>query len=159
MSYRRFVGSVSFLDAPQNMSYDPVAFAELQVAQYDAVMRDHLEAMDSFDCQETLDRGIQALAWLERAEQTVVSAEEDCLVEYSPVVHELIDRLYRTWLNPCHQAEAWATRVLERGYSIDNLPEFRKSCARARTWIENADAIADATLSHDRLKKYSSSLQ
>jgi hypothetical protein len=135
-------------------SYDPVAFAQQEVDAFEAVLREHHEALNCRDCEEFLQKGISAYAWLERAEDTVLQAENDCLREYDQSVHDAIDALHRQWMGPRQRAERWIAELASKHFEPENLAEFRECQQKAEQWIATADAIASATLSHAALSDY-----
>lgn len=134
--------------------YDPLTFATREVIQFDAVMEEHRAAIDRRDCEDSLQIGIVALRWLERAAETVIEAENDCLVPYSEEVHAAIQRLYEAWLQCGERAEATIGGVIAAGHTPDNLAEFHDCCSRARRWLATQAGIRAATLPHGQLAEY-----
>jgi hypothetical protein len=110
--------------------------------------------MNCRDCEEYLQKGITAFRWLERAEEVVTEAENDCVRANDQQVHDAIESLYRLWLGPCEYAEQWIAGVSEDGYFPDNIDEFRGCMTRATQWIRCVDAIRNATLPHEQLSEY-----
>jgi len=135
-------------------SYDPFVFARLGVNEFDAVIGAHRAAMNCHDCEEVLQRGIGAFRWLERAEETVVQAENDCLAPYSPEAHAAIEELYRLLTRQMGVADAHARQVIAGGFTPDNLAEFHDCQARAKAWVDTQAAIHAATLPHESLTEY-----
>lgn len=108
-------------------------------ARQSQLMERHEEAMDCRDCEDFLQLGIEALKWLQRAEEelrlSVYSGERQNSIELS----DSLDRMYHMWLMPVHSAEQWVAIQATRGYTPDNLYEFRQSCEQAREVVENRD--------------------
>jgi hypothetical protein len=108
-------------------------------ARQSQLMERHEEAMECRDCEDFLQLGIDALKWLQRAEEelrlSVYSGERLNSVELS----DGLDRLYHVWLMPVHSAEQWIAAQAARGYTPDNIHEFRHACEQAREIVENRD--------------------
>jgi hypothetical protein len=135
-------------------NYDPVTFAQRGVSEFDAILAEQRAAMDCHHCEEFLQRGIAAYRWLERAEETVVQAETDCLLPFSPEAHAALDNLYRLLLRRFDEAESHARQVVADGFTPDNLAEFRECHARLSSWLMTQAAIEAATLPHESLTQY-----
>jgi hypothetical protein len=108
-------------------------------ARQSRIIELHEEAMECRDCEDFLQLGIDALKWLQRAEEelriSVYSGERENSVELS----DSLDKLYHVWLMPVHSAEQWVAKQAARGYTPDNLCEFREACEHARDIVENRD--------------------
>ena len=105
-------------------------------AETDSLMANHAEAMECRDCEEWLKRGIDAQFWLCRAEEIMRAADEDGLCEFDTEMRRALDCLYEMWLRPCEFAETWIASLATRGYTPDNLGEFRDACDMARDIVE-----------------------
>lgn len=118
----------------------------------DQIMRDYYEAEDCFKCESRLRSGILAATSLFRAEEVVATAERLGLIDVSPEFQQTLKLLYARWVAPCKSAEAWVARVEEKGYTVDNLDEFRNCCAKVQEWIErNAIYEQSQAVANERL--------
>jgi hypothetical protein len=89
-------------------------------------MDHHYEAMDCRDCEAFLQMGIDAFEWLIRADIVFRAAAAYADFDYGTEWMERFKRLAKTWLRPCDRAEEWIKVQLNKGYSLDNLEQFRK---------------------------------
>jgi hypothetical protein len=121
---------------------------EYQIAQRrvsdftDEVMDDHHQAMDALDCEDFLEKGIKAEESLARLEETLREAMYLGLLvnpANGPGAKEALSTFYRDWLNRCEEADAWATRVIERGYRPANLDRFLQVRESVESRVDQAD--------------------
>jgi hypothetical protein len=96
----------------------------------------HEEAMDCWDCQNFLQLGIDAFHWINRTDQEMRKAVYAGKKDYSQEDALFLEKLYAEWLEPCLFAERWIAAQQSRGFSIDNLEEFRKCCEEVRAIVE-----------------------
>jgi hypothetical protein len=136
-AYSEDRGHIHLKDAKRmNESLELKIAAEAIAEYHDELLAEHADAMERFDCQTHLQHGIDAFRWLASAEHTIREAIYRGLLENSPQLQELIESLYRRWLDPCVTAEQWIERQVEKQYTLDNLAEFRDCCEKVRAWIE-----------------------
>lgn len=96
---------------------------------------DHRDAMECWNCQEWLQKGIDAFRWLQRAEEAFTQAEFHGVHVMTAEERETIEALYVAWLVPCDSTDKWIATLVERGYSPNNLNEFREICEVVRRII------------------------
>jgi hypothetical protein len=72
-------------------SYDPLQLAQRQSADFAALRRQD-------DPAEQARTALKCLEWIEYAEESMIKAENDCLVEYSEEMHHKLHDLYVGWL-------------------------------------------------------------
>lgn len=115
--------------------------AEASVRGYtqraDSWKQQHTEAMDCRDCEEFIQSGLEAFKWLCRSEQLVRQASYRGLCQFDDDTRSAFDMLYRAWLKPCDFAEEWIQKQVARGYTLDNLEEFRDACESVEYIIEH----------------------
>lgn len=92
----------------------------------DELMARHLAAMDCRDCEAFLQLGIDAFHWLNRADCQTRLAVFEGRAAFDPEFDEALGNLYQMWLRPCEIAERWISVQSQRGYTPDNLAEFRE---------------------------------
>jgi hypothetical protein len=102
-----------------------------------ALMADHYEAMDCWDCEAFLQLAIDAFEWLMRADRAYRMSVYRGEREPDAGLEASLERLCEGWLNPCAFAETWVEKRVTKGYRIDNLAEFRQ-CAREMSAIVEA---------------------
>ncbi len=92
----------------------------------DHVMKDHYAAMESYDCQELMEKGILAFEWLDRAEKTIREASYLGIVDFTVDAKESVEKLYGAWLNPCVKVDQWLDNLLAQGYRPANVDRFQE---------------------------------
>lgn len=109
------------------------------------ILRNHREAIECRDCEAVLQLGIDAFAWLIRADECIRGAVFSGM-EYDPQADEVIRELFRGWLRPCEPANQWIDALLGKGYHPDNLEEFRRCEREVRSIVKaiDADGMTDA---------------
>lgn len=109
------------------------------------IMRGHREAMECRDCDTVMQLGIDAFAWLIRADECLRAAVYEGM-GYDADADEAIRELFRGWLRPCEPVNKWIEIQAQRGYHLDNLEEFRKCEREVRSIVKawDADAMTDA---------------
>lgn len=122
--------------------------AQLHVSNYEAesaLMAAHQETLECLDCEAFLELGIDAFNWLLKATKvvrTVALREESDSIERAEAS---LRTSRKAWLGPCDLAEKWATVQLERGFSIENLEQFRNCVLIMRQIVaddDRRDAVA-----------------
>ena len=107
------------------ISYDPMVFARREIDHFDAVLAQHHTAIACRDCEEVVQQGIKAFDWIDRAEEALIRAEDDCLVDYSPEAHQQIHQWYASWLDSAKQVLASAADLARSGYEVASVAELR----------------------------------
>jgi hypothetical protein len=102
----------------------------------DRALVEHHDAMECRDCEEFLQKGIDAYKWLSRAEEAFLQADADGVIELTDEIEQSVKKLYEGWQQPCTFAEKWIATLTQRDYCIDNLPEFRHCCSLVRDWLD-----------------------
>lgn len=106
----------------------------------EAIVRASNQAQDCLDCEAFLNKGIQALEWLERYEQALVEATTEGIVEMTPDLEDGLEVLHSAWLRPCDFAEKWIAKCVQNGFEVKKLAMFRDCCERAREWLDRNDS-------------------
>ena len=110
---------------------------DLQIARWHIEnYASHTRGVAECDCADILQRGIDAVRWLQQAELSISEATTLRLIEFSHDLRLEIEQLYARWLEHCEAAEVRIKAHLDRGFSLDNLEEFREACDEVRGWIE-----------------------
>src|SRR5688572_13762053 len=107
-------------------SYDPLQLARRQVDQFDEVLAQHCDAMACSDCEDGIELGMNALEWIETAEGILISAENDCLVEYSLEAHAALQRGYEQWLAAAERLVRVASEWERKGFQVAHLADLRE---------------------------------
>ena len=134
------------------MAIDNLAFrtAEKHVRNYEResaeLMAAHREAIDCLDCEAFLQLGIDAFAWIMRADQALRVAAADGKIEYDDKLEDGLRALCRAWLKPCPCAQQWIEQQQQRGYNLDNLDPFRNCRDEMRAIVASFDATDDEKL-------------
>lgn len=110
--------------------------------EYDDLMIRHREAIECFDCESFLQLGIDAFAWLTRADESIRKAFYVGQIEYDQEVDAAIARLYQEWLRPCIQAEKWIAAQESRGYNVSNVEEFRRCVDEVQAIVSASNEVA-----------------
>lgn len=130
------------------MAHDHLALrtARTYVRNYasegDELMSRHIEAMDCRDCEAFLQLAIDAFHWLNRADCQIRLDVFEGRAPHDPSVDEALTTLYRLWLRPCDTAERWISLQLQRGYTPDNLDEYRDSFREVKALVAPSDEVA-----------------
>jgi hypothetical protein len=90
----------------------------------DEVMADHREAMECWDCEEHLARGITAGTWVLRAEEVLREAHEAGLIDGASDILEVVCVMLEAWLVPVENTEQWVASLGQRGRVPENLAAF-----------------------------------
>ena len=98
--------------------------------------------MESYDCEDFLQLGIDAYQWLRRADSILRKAASEGR-NVSDDAKAAIDTCYKAWLAPCERAEALIRQQQERNYEIRNLNRFREAVAAVKAQLCQTD-IYDA---------------
>lgn len=126
--------------------YDPLQLAVRQSAALD--QRPLSSAPSAFVAD-----AIKLLAWIELGEETMLRAEDDCLVEYDPRHHALLHQLYDSWLSLCRRLLTAADNAPGE-FAAEDLAQLRSADQRVALWLQIQNDIQRATLSdselHDR---------
>lgn len=101
----------------------------------DCLIDRHNEAMECRDCEAFLQMGIDAFNWLVKADLVLRKAAADGDFSYTQDVDEKLKHLAKWWLRPTKVAEEWIKVQQQRGYSLENLQEFRKCCEEIRAIV------------------------
>ena len=134
--------------------YDPLEFAQSEVTRFEAELLDQQPSTGTELCEKSLLKGIQVFAWIELAEEVLIVAENDCLVDYSLEVHDIIHNLYQRWIVKCEAALAWAAKLQAAGLEVGFYEELVANLVRAKEWLRIADELRQPFLSHEQLHKY-----
>lgn len=108
------------------------------------LLAQHREALECWDCDDLLRLGVEAFAWIRRAEENLSAAVRQG-APYDPDMEQTLTELYEQWLEPCEAAEEWAKEVRSRGYELKHLDEFR------RVWQEAQDTLEQRAIAHQGL--------
>jgi hypothetical protein len=100
------------------------------------------EAIDCFDCESFLQLGIDAFAWLARADESIRKAIYAGQIEYDQEVDPAIAHLYQDWLRPCSHAEKWIATQESRGYNVSNVEEFRRCVEELQAIVAANNEVA-----------------
>ncbi len=103
-----------------------IAKSKVDAYRNDPVLQDLYNAQGFADCEQWLEKGINAFSWLERLEETIKAAAAEGVFECTPDVNEALDSLYEAWLVPCQPTERWIAALNERGYRPENLDKFQE---------------------------------
>ena len=86
--------------------------ARLEIKSYienfdeETIVQESRQAQDCLDCEAFLSRGIKALAWVERGEESLFKGHAAGLLDVTQEIETAIDDLYEGWLRPCSFAES-----------------------------------------------------
>ncbi len=109
--------------------------AQFQDPTIDPVMVDHRAAMNCFDCETFLQKGIDAIRWLGLAEQHVISQHKHGELAFDGF-QELLTANYLAIIERSEVAKNWINACHERGYDVANVTEFYSSLESAEDWLE-----------------------
>ena len=127
-------------------SYDPLQLAERQAADLAALRRKSSQS----DQREQVGHALKLLEWIEYAEESMIKAENDYLVEYSEEMHGKLHDLYANWLRQFDEL-LQATRTKKLHGAQDDLPEIEALSSgeqRVRQWLQHQASIQQHTLPH-----------
>jgi hypothetical protein len=107
------------------------------------LIRESKQAQDCMDCEAYLAECIEALEWLERAEEVLAEAEAEGvegIVGASERIEGATQTLYQA-LDVCFQkAESWIAKSVSNGYQdIKHLACFRDCHDRVKAWLERSE--------------------
>lgn len=103
------------------------------------VLKDHAEAMNCRDCEEFLQKGINAFKFLRYAEEVMRQADYRGIESFTEELRETVGKLYGAWSGPCEMAEKWITALDKEGYVPDNLKAFREACDQVQEIVEQQE--------------------
>jgi len=127
--------------------------ARSKVEEYEheeSIVRDSKHARDCLDCEAYLDMGMEALQWLERAEEVFTEALARFDFDFSTELMEALENLHIAWLRPCAFAEKWIATCQENGYELRNVEDFRSCCTRAQEWLDRNNRYKRATTAREQ---------
>jgi len=124
-------------------------YAENHVSMYESsagtdVMQNHHEAMDCMNCEAFIKLGIEAFHWLVKAD-TLIRQEildDDSDMDFDEM-EKCIQTLAVRWLGPCQVANEWIDTQIRRGFTVDNLEEFRQCETEMRSIVDFFQADSD----------------
>lgn len=127
-------------------SYDPLQLAQRQSADCAALRRQD-------DPAEQARIALKCLEWIEYAEESMIKAENDCLVEYSEEMHRKLHGLYAGWLLQFDDAlRAGKTKSANAGSDYGEVMiALVAGEQRVRQWLQAQADIERHTLPHDEL--------
>ena len=108
------------------------------------ILEDRQDDGDLQDCGDFLQLGIDAFAWLVRADETIRAAVYDGL-PHDRRSDEAVRELLLAWLRPCAKANQWI-QLLGTTAAPANLDEFRRCEREVRAIVKSwqADELTDA---------------
>lgn len=89
------------------------------------------DANECAACERWLDMGVDALEWLEKAEQFLLEAGRSGVAIIESDTAQAVRDLYLVWLESCDQAEKWCASLTAKGHPPNNLGKLRQANARA----------------------------
>ncbi|MFO1019106.1 MAG: hypothetical protein U0903_00175 [Planctomycetales bacterium] len=101
--------------------------------------KDHAEAMNCRDCEEFLQKGINAFKFLRYAEEVMRQADYRGIEPFTGDLRETVGRLYRAWFGPCEMAEQWIETLGGQGYFPENLKAFREACDQVQEIVDQQE--------------------
>jgi hypothetical protein len=107
----------------------------------DALMERRAQAMEGRECEDLLQCAVEAFNRLKGADETLREAAKAGF-DVGEEVKEAIDSLYRTWLAPRERAERRIRECRERGFSIENLDQFRAASRFVERRVQKQDMFA-----------------
>ena len=107
----------------------------------DGLISRHREAMECWECEALIQLGIDAFAWLQRADQQVRSLLASGKMQPDSQLDDAFEHLYTEWLRPAERINTWAATQLERGFEIGNLAEFRRVASEALDIVQNSERM------------------
>lgn len=122
--------------------------AKQRFEQYSAdfdeqLMEDHAAAMDCLDCETHIQMGIDAIRWLELAEQAVIRVSSENpdfqAIHEGKSLNEWLKSCYRSFLEKAEHARAWIFECESRGFEVSNRSRFESTIESAEDWLEQDD--------------------
>lgn len=109
------------------------------------ILQDHQGEVDARDCDDFLQLGIDAFAWLVRADETIRAAVYQGL-PHEERSDEAIRELFLGWLRPCAAANEWIDSLAVGRSGPGNAAEFRRCEREVRAIVKSwqADELTDA---------------
>ena len=126
-------------------SYDPLELAQRQSAEF-ALRRRAGRA----DEMEQARAALKCLEWIEYAEESMIKAENDCLVEYCEEMHRKLHELYVDWLRQ-FDGECDVFTAVAGSERADLLLALSLGKQRVRQWLQAQADIERHTLPHAEL--------
>lgn len=124
--------------------------AETQLKQYseqsEKLIAEHREATDCRNCEAFLQMGIDSFEWIMRADRAFRLAVYREEIQHHSEAESTIENWCRQWLLPCEFAERWIEMQQTRGYSVDNVEEFRKCVSEMSAIVDNFGAGNNAPM-------------
>jgi hypothetical protein len=111
----------------------------------DTVLDEHHQAMDSFNCEDFLEKGIRAEESLARLEETLREAIYLKIIEdpsEGPGAKQALNAFYLAWLHRSEEADAWVARVQANGYRLTNLDTFLRCRESVEARLDQADWLS-----------------
>ncbi len=126
------------------MDYNNLAYRNAQkhvefYSEESSLMKAHAEAMDCRDCEAFIQMGIDAFHWLIRADRVYRTAVYRGEIQYMPEFEKMLTELCQKWLEPCEAADGWIEKQRTKGFTIDNLAEFRECTEEMLAIVESAE--------------------
>lgn len=112
--------------------------AELRIGQICSMAQEpwnvtyHQEA-ESFDCEERLQKVIDAQTKLQHSEREVRESAKEGLIDLTPELENYIDSLYASLLDRFRTSRKLIDRVMRAGKRPSNLDDFEKSYEEAES--------------------------
>lgn len=130
-------------------SYDPLQLAQRQSADFAALRRQGAQG----DEIEQARIALKCLEWIEYAEEWMIKAENDCLVEYSEEMHRKLHDLYADWLRQFDEVlpEGKAMDIQGDKDDMQVIIALADGERRVRQWLQAQADIERHTLSHAEL--------
>jgi hypothetical protein len=109
------------------------------------IVQDRRDAIGSLDCDAFLQLGIDAFAWLIRADETI-RASVYSGAPHNPHADQALQELFVAWLRPCALANQWIAEQQQRGQNLANAEAFRKCEREVRSIVRSwrTDELTDA---------------
>ncbi len=107
----------------------------------DALMLAHQEAMDCRDCEDLLQLGIDAFAWIMSADCKVRLALKNGNYEEFESQQTALQMLCRAWLLPCEYAERWIAIQQNTGNKPENQAAFRQCCIEMQAIVKSFEPL------------------
>jgi hypothetical protein len=106
------------------------------------ILQDRRDDLDLQECEAFLQLGIDAFAWLLRADEAIRAAVYAGM-PHDPRFDEAIRELLVAWLRPCARANQWVQSLPEAAAPA-NLAEFRR-CEREALAIVKSWQVDELT--------------
>lgn len=131
--------------------YDPLQLAWRQSADLQQRLA------DASPTSASAADALKLLVWIELGEETMLRAEDDCLVEYDQQHHALLHQLYESWLSIARRLLHAPPAALDpsvaecSALSDDDLGQLRSGAERVAQWLQTQADIERHTLPHAEL--------